>query len=168
MGTNPSNFKGDNLPVEQVSWNEVQNFLVKLNSKTGKNYRLPTEAEWEYAARGGNKSLDFIYSGSDILDDVAWYVKNSYGSTHPIGQKKQNELGLYDMCGNVWEWCSDFYTGTDNNLKNNPKGPIVGWGKVERGGGWKTDSKFCEVWVKAGCDESFISDNTGFRIGLSI
>jgi len=101
---NRSHFKGDNLPVESVSWDDAQVFLRRLNLATGKNYRLPTEAEWEYAARGGNKSQGFIYAGSDKLKEVAWHNENSGNKTHPVGQKKPNELGLYDMYGNVYEW----------------------------------------------------------------
>ncbi len=109
MGNNPSKFDecGDNCPVEQVSWNDIQDFINKLNNKTGKNYRLPTEAEWEYAARSGGKNEK--YSGSNNVDSVAWYDKNSGNKTHPVGQKKPNGLGLYDMSGNVWEWVNDKY-----------------------------------------------------------
>ena len=109
MGSNPSKWKGDNLPVEKVSWDDVQTFIKKLNAKTGLNYRLPTEAEWEYAARGGNKSNGYKYSGSNDIGSVAWYASNSGSKTHSVGQKKPNELGIYDMTGNVWEWCNDWY-----------------------------------------------------------
>jgi len=138
MGNNPSSFSGcDDCPVENVSWNDIQEFLKKLNRKTGKNYRLPYEAEWEYAARGGGKK-DYKYSGSNNADEVAWYDGNSGGKTHPVGTKKPNALGLYDMSGNVWEWCEDWYD--DNYYKNsptvNPKGPGSGTFRVLRGGSW--------------------------------
>ncbi len=111
MGNNPSEFKdNDNCPVEQVSWNDVQDFLIKLNAKyPGNNYRLPAETEWEYAARGGNKSRGYQYAGSDDLGSVAWYLANSGAKTQPVGTRNPNELGLYDMSGNVWEWCQDTF-----------------------------------------------------------
>ena len=109
MGNNPSYSKGDNLPVENVYWSDVQTFIRKLNEKTGKQYRLPTEAEWEYAARGGNKSRDYKYSGSDSPSEVAWFNSNSGNRTHPVGTKQPNELGIYDMSGNVLEWCADYW-----------------------------------------------------------
>ncbi len=139
MGSDPAllYFKGcDQCPVERVSWNDVQDFITKLNKKTGKNYRLPTEAEWEYAAKGGNKSKGYTYSGSNSLGDVAWYSDNSGSKTHPAGQKQPNELGLYDMSGNVWEWCSDWY-GSDyyqSSPSSNPKGASSGFLRVYRGG----------------------------------
>lgn len=135
MGSNPSNFKGDNLPVEQVSWNDIQKFITKLNTMTGKTFRLPTEAEWEYAARGGNQSKGYKYSGSNTLDNVAWYY-NSGGKTHPVGQKQPNELGLYDMSGNVWEWCQDWYGSYSSSSQTNPTGPSSGSYRVLRGGDW--------------------------------
>jgi hypothetical protein len=107
MGKNPSHFKGDNLPVEKVSWNDIQKFLVKLNQQTGKNYRLPSSAEWRYAAQGGANSPQTIYSGSDNINKVAWYSGNAAKKTHPVATKQPNELGIYDMTGNVWEWCSE-------------------------------------------------------------
>ena len=138
MGNNPSNFKGDNLPVECVNWNDVQEFLRKLNAMTGKNYRLPTEAEWEYAARGGNRSRGYKYSGGNRIDidDVAWYNGNSGSRTHAVGTKSPNELGIYDMSGNVYEWCQDWYGSYSSSSQRNPKGPNSGSSRVLRGGCW--------------------------------
>jgi len=138
MGNNPSYFKdcGDNCPVEQVSWNDIQDFMTKLNNKTGKNYRLPTEAEWEYAAKSGGKSEK--YAGGNDIDSVAWYTSNSGGKTHPVGQKTANGLGIYDMSGNVWEWVNDWYGDKyyGESPKNNPKGSNSGSDRVLRGGCW--------------------------------
>lgn len=145
MGGNPSNWKGDNLPVEKVSWNDVQKFLRKLNAKTSGNFRLPTEAEWEYAARGGSKSRGYKYAGSNNAGGVAWYDGNSGRKTHPVGQKKANELGLYDMSGNVWEWCSDRYGDYSSSAQTNPKGPNGGSYRVYRGGGWGYDAGLLRV-----------------------
>jgi len=136
MGSNPSNFKGDNLPVESVSWDEVQEFIGKLNAQTGKHYRLPTEAEWEFAARGGNKSKGYKYSGSNTADHVAWHTYNSKDKTHTVGTKSPNELGIYDMSGNVYEWCNDWYANYSSDAQTNPQGPSTGSFRVGRGGGW--------------------------------
>ena len=135
MGENPSYFKGDNLPVECVSWEDCQEFINKLNELTGKNFRLPTEAEWEYAARGGNKSQGYKYSGSNNIDNVAWYTGNS-NRTYPVRQKRANELGLYDMSGNVCEWCQDWYGSYSSSAQTNPTGPGSGDRRVKRGGTW--------------------------------
>jgi formylglycine-generating enzyme required for sulfatase activity len=137
MVYNPSLFKGDNLPVDNVSWGEVQQFIHLLNLATGKEYRLPTEAEWEYAARGGNKSKGYKYSGGDNLDEIAWHGYNSSKKTHPVGQKKPNELGIYDMSGNVCEWCYDGNRVYNIDPQTNPKGPISGSKRVFRGGNWE-------------------------------
>ncbi len=143
MGNNPSRFKGNSLPVEQVSWNDCQTFISRLNNLTGKNFRLPTEAEWEYAARGGNRSRGYKYSGSNALSDVAWYEDNSGDKTHPVGSKSPNELGLYDMSGNVWEWCSDWYGTYSSSSQTNPTGASSGSNRVRRGGGWGNDASYC-------------------------
>jgi formylglycine-generating enzyme required for sulfatase activity len=134
MGNNPSFFRGDDLPVETVNWHNVQDFIFALNKATGKNYRLPTEAEWEFAARGGNKSEGYKYSGSNNIDEVAWYYNNSNNKTHPVGTKKPNELGIYDMSGHVLEWCNDWYEDYNALFQNNPQGPHSGNWKVLRGG----------------------------------
>ena len=145
MEDNPSRFKGDNLPVEQVSWNDVQEFIRKLNQLTGKKYRLPTEAEWEYAARGGGNSRGYKYSGSDNIGSVAWYDGNSSSKTHPVGTKSPNELGIYDMSGNVYEWCSDWYGSYNSSSRRNPKGPAGGSYRVIRSGCWHFNARFCRV-----------------------
>ena len=141
MGSNPSGFKGDNQrPVERVSWNDCQEFIKELNRLTGKEFRLPTEAEWEYAARGGKYSKDYAYkySGSNNADEVAWCHYNSGGMTHSVKTKKANKLGLYDMSGNVWEWCNDRYGDYQSNSQTNPTGPSEGEYRVLRGGSWNS------------------------------
>lgn len=144
MGSNPSSFKGDRLPVESVSWDDCQKFIRKLNSITGKHFRLPTEAEWEFAARGGNYSKGYEYSGSDNLDDVAWYDGNS-GKPHDVATKQANELGIYDMSGNVWEWCQDWYGDYSRSAQTNPTGPNSGSNRVFRGGSWFNFARGCRV-----------------------
>jgi len=131
---NPSFFKGDNLPVENVSWDDTQKFINRLNEQTGGRYRLPTEAEWEYAARGGNQSRRYKYSGSNDVGEVAWYRDNSEGKTHPAGTKKGNELGIYDMSGNVNEWVSDWDNGYSSNEQTNPQGAPSGMKHLIRSG----------------------------------
>ncbi len=145
MDTNPSEFKGDSLPVDNVSWNDVQEFITKLNQLSGRYYRLPTEAEWEYAARGGKQSLGYAYAGSDDVDAVAWHSYNSGGKTHPVGTKAPNELGIYDMSGNVMEWCSDWYGNTYYSVSpdTNPQGPSSGVARVLRGGSWYDNYIYC-------------------------
>ena len=143
MGSNPSSYKGDNLPVTWVSWNDCQVFIRKLNSLTGQNFRLPTEAEWEFVCRGGNNSRGYKYSGSNYIDNVAWYGDNSGAKTHPVATKSPNELGIYDMSGNVWEWCSDWYEGYTSGAQTNPKGPYDGWLRVGRGGSCYDCASYC-------------------------
>ena len=141
MGENPSYFKGDNLPVENVSWFDCQEFICKLNELTGKNFRLPTEAEWEYAARGGRRSYGAKYAGDNDIDKVAWHKGNSNNTTHPVGTKRANELGLYDMTGNVWEWCQDWYGHYSSASQTNPTGPGSGGERVSRGGSWNCNAR---------------------------
>lgn len=148
MGSNPSYFKGDNLPVENVSWNDCQEFIRKLNTLTGKNFRLPTEAEWEFAARGGNNSRSYKYSGSNDVGSVAWHDGNSGSKTHPVGQKSPNELELYDMSGNVWEWCQDRYGRYSSSSQTNPTGPDSGSNRVARGGSLLSNAGACRVSIR--------------------
>jgi formylglycine-generating enzyme required for sulfatase activity len=177
MGSDPPYLynKGcDQCPVEQVSWNDTQEFLQKLNAQTGQNYRLPTEAEWEYAARGGNKSQGYLYSGSNTIGEVAWYSDNAeQGNTHgskkttrPVGGKKPNELGLYDMSGNVEEWCSDWY-GEDyyqNSPQQNPRGSDEGSYHVLRGGCWYYSPHFSRATSRYYLRPAFGYINIGFRL----
>ncbi len=168
MGSNPSAFSGcDNCPVEQVSWNDVQEFIKKLNQKTGKNYRLPTEAEWEFAARGGNQSKGTIYSGSNNIDEVAWDNNNSGNKSHPVGMKKANELGLYDMSGNVWEWCNDWYEEYPSGSQTNPKGPSSGTLRVLRGGSWDYRTQFCRSARRNNFNPDKHVNYFGFRMAAS-
>ena len=166
MGENPSSFIGDDLPVECVSWNDVQEFIKKLNEKTGHKYRLPTEAEWEYAARGGQNSRGYKYAGSNNIDEVAWYRNNSGIGTHLVGQKKPNELGLYDMTGNVWEWCQDWYDSGyyKNSPKNNPTGPDSRSDRVIRGGSWICVADVCRVSLRGYYTPDSKYDSLGFRL----
>ena len=167
MGSNPSYFKGDNLPVECVSWNDCQTFINRLNSYTGRNFRLPTEAEWEFAARGGNYSRHYKYSGSNYIGDVAWYTDNSGSRTHPVGTKQANELDLYDMSGNVWEWCSDWYGSYSSYSQSNPTGAASGSCRVGRGGGWYFSARNCRSSYRVN-DAPGNSDNgLGLRLVLS-
>ena len=167
MGNNPSRFKGDNLPVECVSWNDVQEFLSKLNSMTGKKYRLPTEAEWEYAARGGNRSNGYKYSGSNSIGSVAWCNNGFSGDkTHAVGTRSPNELGIYDMSGNVWEWCQDWFGSYSSSSQSNPKGPNSGSNRVYRGGSWANPIWNCRVSYRIDRDPDYWSSNLGFRLAL--
>lgn len=168
MGNNPSGFKGANKPVERVSWNDCQEFIKKLNLLTGLQFRLPTEAEWEYAARGGNMSRGYKYSGSNSIDDVAWYSGNSSSTTHPIGTKHANELGLYDMSGNVNEWCSDWYGRYNSLLQTNPTGPTTGYHRVFRGGSCYYIARNCRVSVRNGIYPDYRDSGIGFRLALSL
>ncbi len=165
MGNNPSKFKGDNLPVENVSWNDTQEFIRKLNEQTGRNYRLPSEAEWEFAARGGNKSKGYMYSGNNNIYAVAWSWSNGH-KTHPVGTKQPNELGLYDMSGNVWEWCQDWYGNYNNISQTNPTGSSFGSNHVIRGGGWCFDAYYCRPTKRYSCIPNYRYYGLGFRLAL--
>ena len=166
MGSNPSFFDGDNLPVEWVSWNDCQEFIRKLNSLTGQNFRLPTEAEWEFACRGGNNSRGYKYSGSNYIDNVAWYDGNSGGETHPVATKSSNELGIYDMSGNVWEWCSDRYAGYSSGAQTNPKGPYDGSYRVVRGGSCDYYARCCRSSHRGNGNPARRDRDHGLRLAL--
>ena len=163
---NPLHFKGDNMPVVWVSWKGCQDFIKKLNTKTGRTFRLPTEAEWEFAARGGNKSRGYRYAGSDDINEVAWYDGNSGDETHPVMQKKANELGLYDMSGNVWEWCQDRNGKYGGGKATNPEGSSKGSGRIVRGGGWRNDARRCRLACRGYRRPDFCTSNLGFRLVL--
>ncbi len=172
MGSDPSELynKGcDQCPVERVSWNDIQDFLKKLNAQTGKRYRLPTEAEWEYAARGGNQSRGYLYSGSNTIDEVAWYDDNSGGNTRPVGGKKHNELGLYDMSGNVWEWCEDDWHSNYNGAPTDGRAWVDSSrasNRVNRGGGWISVARYCRAALRDSNTPTFRSYSLGFRLAL--
>jgi formylglycine-generating enzyme len=170
MGSDPSYNSGcDDCPVEQVSWDDIQEFLQNLNKRTGKRYRLPTEAEWEYAARGGSRSQGFLYSGGNNLDEVGWYNSNSGGNTRLVGQKRPNELGLYDMSGSVWEWVEDCwydnYNGapTNGSARQGEKGHQCSY-RVVRGGGWGTDARGCRSASRGRDHPDFRLFAIGFRL----
>ena len=179
IGENPSNFKGDQNPVEKVSWHDAIAFCRKLSQKTGQQVRLPTEAEWEYAAKGGNHSKRYEYAGSNNLSEVGWNRDNSCSKIHPVGQKKANELGIYDMSGNVWEWClddwHDSYEDKPDHLENNGNEP---WGEVntdktdnsshlQRGGSCFNHAGCCRSAYRIGNDADYQDFDLGFRISLA-
>ena len=166
MDENPSTFQGDSLPVNNISWDECQTFIKKLNKKTGKIFRLPTEAEWEFAARGGINSKNFLYSGDSESNNVSWTQENSKSETHNVKTKAPNELGLYDMSGNVWEWCQDRYGSYSSSSQTNPTGPSSGSYRVNRGGNWFGNASYCRVSRR-----NFISQSPGFgnfNLGLRL
>ena len=163
MGTNPSKFSGKQLPVEKVSWDDCQTFITKLNQLTGANFRLPTEAEWEFAARGGNKSFGYKYAGGNIIGDVAWYDGNST-KTHVVAQKQPNELGLYDMSGNVYEWCQDWFGSYSSAAQTNPTGPASASYRVARGGSYDFTAQGCRVSHRVGGDPTLLYRDVGLRL----
>ena len=164
MGSNPSSFKGAKRPVENVSLEDCQEFIRKLNALTGKQFRLPTEAEWEYAARGGNRSRGYKYAGSDNLGSVAWFEGNSSSQTHDVGQKSPNELGLYDISGNVWEWCQDWYGSYSSGSQTNPAGPSSGSYRVGRGGSWRNGARICRSSLRCNFTPSLSFNYLGLRL----
>lgn len=164
MGSNPSQFSscGDSCPVEQVSWSDAQEFIFRLNRMTGNNYRLPTEAEWEFACRGGGKAE--TYCGSSDVSAVAWIDSNSSNSPHPVGKKSPNRLGLFDMSGNVWEWVQDWNGKYPAERQENPLGPASGSSRVRRGGSWQYDAaKSRAPWRSSGYQDDRAFD-IGFRL----
>ena len=168
MGSNPSNWKGDNLPVETVSWNDCQQFIEKLNQLTGRKFRLPTEAEWEYAARGGNKSRGYKYAGSNDIGSVAWYSDNSASKTHPVGQKQANVLGIYDMAGNVLEWCQDWFDSGyyGKSPSTNPCNNTSASSRVNRGGSWYGNARYCRVSHRNYDNPDRRDNHLGLRLAL--
>lgn len=167
MGSNPSSFKGDpQRPVEQVSWDDCQLFINQLNALTGKQFRLPSEAEWEFAARGGNKTNGYIYSGNSNVDEVAWFSENANNQTNPVATKQCNELGLYDMSGNVWEWVNDLYGSYSSAAQTNPIGPEWGNDHVQRGNGWLGSALGCRVSIRAYNPPTRVANDLGFRLAL--
>ncbi|MDD5817546.1 MAG: formylglycine-generating enzyme family protein [bacterium] len=166
MGENPSVNTGINLPVDNVTWNECQTFITKLNELTGKNFRLLTEAEWEYAARGGNKSKGYKYSGSNNLGDVAWYIDNSNNTSHAMGTKVPNELGIYDMTGNVMEWVSDWKGSYSSGAQTNPTGPDSGTYRVNRGGSYGNVERLSRITNRNSIDPNMSSKTMGLRLCL--
>ncbi len=172
MGDNPSRFEGEEKPVESVSWEDCQKFIKELNRKIcsqlhGKSFRLPTEAEWEFAARGGNKSCGYQYSGSDNLDEVACYLGNSDDGTCDVASFEPNELGLYDMSGNVCEWCLDWYGSYNRSAQTDPQGPSSGFGRVIRGGSWNNGDRWCRLSCRDGYSPGYSYYNRGLRLALS-
>ncbi|MDR3113923.1 MAG: formylglycine-generating enzyme family protein [Treponema sp.] len=183
MRSNPSNFKGDTLPIENVSWYEAVEYCNKLSVKEGltpaytrngdrvtwnrnaNGYRLPTEAEWEYAAKGGNKGgSSYEYPGGNSPDRLAWYGDNSGGSTHPVGTKQPNGVGVYDMSGNVWEWCWDWYGSYSGGVQTDPMGPSSGSNRIARGGSWGSGIRALRSAFRSYSAPSFRASNLGFRL----
>ena len=168
---------GSTYPMYYISWDECQEFIKKLNQLTGKNFSLPTEAQWEYAARGGNKSRGYKYAGSDTIGEVAWYDVNAcdgvgssspdYG-THRVGTKSANELGLYDMSGNVYEWCSDWDGDYSTSSQTNPTGPTTGSLRVLRGGCWIDGAQYCRVAYRHHNNPDYRNDGYGFRLACGL
>lgn len=165
---NPAQFKDPQNPIENVSWEEVQQFIQKLNNITGMNFRLPTEAEWEFAAKGGTFSLGYRFAGSDFPKAVAWVDENSKFTTHNVAMKRPNELGIYDMSGNVAEWCQDFYQHDYYIIspEHNPKGPQVGNNHVNRGGSWVMDQKYAKTYSRNLASPKMKSQAIGFRLAM--
>ncbi len=167
MGKNPSFHKGENYPVDNVSWNDAQEFISKLNQQSGKQYRLPTEAEWEYAARSGGKPEKF--AGGDNVQALAWNALNSGAVTHSVGEKAPNGLGIHDMSGNLWEWCQDWRNDSfyKSSPRNNPGGPPTGSARVNRGGSWNLDPSYVRVSNRSWGEPNNRSYFLGLRLASS-
>ncbi|MCB0634138.1 MAG: formylglycine-generating enzyme family protein [Lewinella sp.] len=172
VGTNNANFHGEKKPMEEVSWEDAQNFIVKLNRETGKSFRLPTEAEWEYAARGGQYSQKYLYAGSDKLKQVGWYFENSGGETHEVGLLMGNELGIHDMSGNIYEWCEDYFHDSYQNAPNDGSAWIDQPEQIPRhtlrGGGYFEDAVKCRSIHRIALWPARRNVFTGFRLVLSM
>ena len=173
MGQRPTSWNsklglGSNRPAYSISWNDCQDFISKLNSMTGQNFRLPTEAEWEFAARGGNKSHGYKYAGSNTVNEVAWYSAGNPWMCQNVATLQANELGLYDMSGNVWEWCSDWYENYSSSAQTNPKGPASGSYRVRRGGSWDSSAKNCRVSVRGVSTPSKRDNGSSSAFGLRL
>jgi formylglycine-generating enzyme required for sulfatase activity len=166
MGNNPSSIKGDNLPVTNINWYDIQEFILRLNDSTEKQYRLATEAEWEFAARGGNKGVanNYKYSGSNDVDAVAWYDGNSKGVLNPVGTKAPNELGIYDMSGCLWEWCNDWYEPYTASPKTNTQGAATGTVRVQRGGSYDNNAPCVRVAWRSNLNPNDRAYSVGFRL----
>lgn len=164
MGNNPSWFKGESHPIDSVSFNDVKRFIKKLNMLTNLKFRLPYEAEWEYAARGGVKASHTRYIGGDSVQEIGWYNGNSKKQSHEVKMKSPNELGLYDMGGNVWEWCQDLYSTYDTSAQVDPKGPSTGASRVVRGGSWSMGTRGCRASYRDKC----VSGRRGYDLGLRL
>ena len=167
MGSNPSSFTGNlQRPVDNVSWEDCQVFITRLNRLTGQTFRLPTEAEWEYAARGGNRSWSYTYAGSDQPTNVAWFSNNSGSTTAPVDTKAPNEIGLSDMSGNVAEWCSDWYGPYSDQEQTNPQGPQTGSYRVVRGGNWMLSADYCRTRHRDWRGPQARTTTIGFRLAM--
>lgn len=165
MGENPSIYKGKNLPVENISWHDIQVFIKKLNKQTGKKYRLPTEAEWEFAARGGNRTAGYSFIGGNNPDTTAWSSYNSWMQPHPVGAKMPNELGIYDMGGNVSEWVQDWYGRYSEKTPRNPHGAKKSdIGKIFRGGSWNVIPDYNNPGCRFVSNPNFRCSSIGFRL----
>ena len=156
----------DNDPIVNVNYDDAMAYCAWQSKQLNRICRLPTEAEWEYAARGGNSAKGYAYSGSNNIDDVAWFGANAGHKPHPVGQREPNELGIFNMAGNVWEWCSDWYNSKyySNSPSQNPQGESDGAGRVVRGGGWSDSPQFCRSSARLGANPGLIAGNVGFRM----